>query len=284
MFQLNKIFIGLIITASCSTTFAKQRLAFQWSDINTRDVLRWDGDTAVVRQGSSTLELSCKIKINEQDVQRAIDSFGIPNQWTSISYHDENELLQKQRNLKDKASKNGIKMMQDGNRFIVDYSWVVSNSVQDVRDVARAIRSEARREGYRSTRELVGAFASFAQSLPYRIPPDSRINDDGEKILTAGAMMPLDTLTKQWGDCDSKSMLFAALVQSINLVDVCFITMNEHLFAAVKLAPNRDDHAIRYKGRNWVLIELTDAWPLGRIPADHLDGIDSGNYSVVELN
>ena len=176
MFQFNKIIIVLIITATCSESFAMQRLTFQWSDINTRDVMRWEGDTAVVRQGSSTIELECKVRINDQDVHRAIDSFGIPIQWTSISYHDEDELLKKQRDLKEKASKNGIRMLQDGNRFIVDYSWVVSNSVKDVREVARAIRSAARRNGYRSSRELVGAFASFAQSLTYRIPPDSRKN------------------------------------------------------------------------------------------------------------
>ena len=283
MLHHNYIIIGLLLAATSSSVDATERVSFQWNDINTRDVMRWEGDTAVVRQGSSMQELACRVRLQQQDVQHAIDSFGIPSQWTSISYHDEQELRQKQRELKTKASKNGIMMLEEGNQFVVDYSWVVKNSIQEVREVATAIRSTARRKGYRSNRELVGAFASFAQSLAYRIPPDHRINDEGEQILTAGAMMPLDTLSRQWGDCDSKSMLFASLVQSINLTEVCFITMDEHLFAAVKLTPNKDDHSIQYKGRSWVLVELTDAWPLGRIPKDHLNGIRTGRYKVVEL-
>ena len=150
--------------------------------------------------------------------------------------------------------------------------------------VARTIRSTARRKGYRSVREIVGAFASFAQSLEYRVPPDHRMNEKGERILTAGAMMPLDTLTKAWGDCDSKSLLFASLVKSINLVDVCFLVLEDHLFAGVRLTPTKEDHAIRYKGRDWILIELTDAWPVGRIPQEHLKSIAQDMYEVVDLN
>lgn len=174
-------------------------------------------------------------------------------------------------------------MLQDGNKFIVDYNWVVSHSVRDLVDVSRTIRTTARRKGYRSRRELVGVFASFAQSMEYRIPPDHRVNEEGEKILTAGAMMPLETLTNRWGDCDSKSLLFASLVRSIDLAKVCFIVMDKHLFAAIQIAPEQGDDSIRYKGKDWVLVELSEAWPLGRIPRDHINAITHGQYEVVEL-
>ena len=114
-------------------------------------------------------------------------------------------------------------------------------------------------------------------------PPDNRINDDGEEILTVGAMMPIETLSRQWGDCDSKSLLFASLVRSIDLVNVSFIVMDEHLFAAVQLSPTRDDHSIRHNRDDWVLVELTDAWPLGRVPEKHLRNINNNTYKVVDL-
>ena len=97
-------------------------------------------------------------------------------------------------------------------------------------------------------------------------------------------MMPIETLSKQWGDCDSKSMLFASLVQSINLVRVSFIVMDEHLFAAVQLSPEKNDHKIQHEGDDWILVELTDAWPLGKVPAKHLHNITSSNYKVVDLD
>ena len=280
----NTIFVGILLTASTASGLSIERYDFTWNDINTRDVVEWKGDTAVVRRGTSMQELSCRIKLDSQDIDRAIEQFGIPKEWTTISYSDDQDLAKKQQSLQSKASQHGIKMMDGGNKFVIDYAWVIEESTKDLRDVAKTIRSAARKKGYRSRRSIVGAFASFVQSLQYRIPPDKRVKDDGEEILTVGAMMPIETLSRQWGDCDSKSMLFASLVRSIDLVEVSFIVMDEHLFAAVQLSRTRDDHYINHNRDEWVLVELTDAWPLGRVPEKHLRNINSNNYTVVDLH
>lgn len=284
MYRINTMMIGLLLITSSASALSAERFDFSWNDINTRDVLHWKGDTAVVRQGSSMQKLSCRITLDSRDIDIAIDRFGIPRTWTSISYTSQKDLEEKRRNLHDKASLHGIKMMDTGNQFVIDYAWVINESTRELRDAAKIIRSTARRSGYRSKRELVGAFASFVQSLEYRIPPDNRINDEGEEILTVGAMMPLETLSKQWGDCDSKSLLFAALVRSIDLIDVTFIVMEDHLFAAVQLVPFKNDHKIRHKASEWVLVELTDAWPIGRVPEKHIGSIKDGDYTVVDLD
>ncbi len=283
MSQCKAIIIGLSLTAITSGAFAFGKKSFVWNDINTREVLRWEGDTAVVQQGSSMQELACSVTIDQSEVDVAVSSFGIPKTWTTFMYADEKDLARQQKELKVKAAKHGIKMLEEGNRFTIDYNWVINQNESTITEIAKRIRSTARRNGYRSKRELIGAFASFVQSLKYRVPRDHRINSKNEIILTAGAMMPLETLSMGWGDCDSKSMLFAALVQSIGLVDVCFIVMDEHLFAAVQLRHNQDDQFIKHKGKDWVLIELTDAWPIGRLPQDRLHGVIFGNYTTVNL-
>ena len=262
---------------------APEKHQFVWDDINTREVMRWEGDTAVIKQGTQMQELSCTLSLNDKDAIFAEESFGIPETWTTISYIDEQDLAKKQRALEHKAGLHGIKMQDGGNQFLVDYAWVITKSLIPLKQSAKTIRSTARRQGYRSTRELVGAFASFVQTLEYRIPSDFRINSEGEKILTAGAMMPLETLSKKWGDCDTKSLLFASLVRSIDLVDVCFIVIDDHLFAGVQLRAKQDDHSIRHRGRDWVLVELSDSWPLGRIPLNHHHGIVKGKYEIVDL-
>ena len=284
MSQIKAIIIGLSLAAIMSGAFALGKKTFVWSDINTREVIRWDGDSAVVRQGSSMQELTCNITIDQSKVTEAIESFGIPKTWTTFMYTDERDLAKQQKELKAKAANYGIKMLEESNRFTIDYNWVINQNKSSIEEIAKRIRSTARRRGYRSRRELVGAFASFVQSLKYRVPRDYRLNGKNEKILTAGAMMPLETLAIGWGDCDSKSMLFAALVQSIDLVDVCFIVMDEHLFAAVQLSPKAEDHSVRYKGEDWILIELTDAWPIGRVPEKHLHNIKNRRYTIVDLN
>jgi len=285
--MLHNLIISLwspILLTGIASSASIERIHFEWSDINTREVVEWDGDIAQVRQGASMQDLSCLANIDSGDIDFAIERFGIPKSWTSISYTDAEDLKKKQQDLKIRASKYGIKMLDKKNRYVVDYAWVVKESENDIRGVAKSIRSSARKEGYRSRRELIGAFSSLVQSLDYRIPADYRHNDEGEEILTVGAMMPLETLSKKWGDCDSKSLLFASLVKSINLAEVLFIAIDEHIFVAVDLPPTNEDHSISYNRNSWVLIEMTDAWPVGRVPVKHLEGVMNNRYTVVELH
>ena len=273
----------------CSLTLAahavsQERLTMQWQDINTREVVEWRGDTAILAQGSSMIELRCKILIDAKKVAQAIDMFGIPETWTKLKYRTEEELEEQQAQLKEKATSHGIKMTEEGDKFRVDYNWVVGKSMDDLYETANTIRSTARRKGYRSRRELIGAVASFVQELEYKLPPEHRINEEGEKILTAGATMPLETLANQRGDCDTKSLLFASLVRSIKLVDVIFVGVEDHLFAGIRINPSEGDHRIRYRGRGWVLIELSDSWPIGRVPQNHLDIIRQGKYRVFDID
>lgn len=281
---INTHILLFCLTASTAVAGSTTRYEFEWKDINTRDVVRWEGDTAMVRPNSSITELSCSIKIHSRDVDAAIDSFGIPKSWTSFTYTDEDDLQKKQSNLQKKASRRGIKMDEDMTRYVIDYQWVIDQSSRELRDAAKGIRSVARRKGYRSRRELVGAFASFVQALEYKLPPNNRIDDNGKEIITIGAIMPIEVLTNQWGDCDSKSMLFATLVRSIDLIDVVFIVKHEHVFAAVNVRPLPEDQTIRYKGDDWVLIELTDAWPIGRVPEEHIDSISQNKFEVIGLH
>jgi hypothetical protein len=281
--QLITLFFSTLALASTANGMV-HRQTMQWNDINTREVVRWDGDTAILAQGAAMTELQCKILIDPNKVARAIESFGIPETWTKISYRTEDELKQQRTDLRNKAKQHGIEMNLEGNLFSVDYNWVVKKSVSDLHEIANIIRSTARRKGYRSRREIIGAVASFVQELQYQLPPDHRINEDGEKILTAGATMPLETLSNQRGDCDTKSLLFAGLVRSISLVDVIFVAIEEHLFAGIRMNPSQNDHKIRHEGRDWVLVELSDSWPIGRVPQNHLSVIHSEKYRVIDID
>jgi hypothetical protein len=281
---INTYILLLCLTASSAFAGSTKRYEFEWKDINTREVVRWEGDTAIVNPRSSITELDCSIKINNRDIDAAIESFGIPKSWTTFTYTSEDDLQKKQVSLQKKAARRGIKMSDDMKSYVIDYQWVIDQSSRELRDAAKDIRSIARRKGYRSKRELVGAFASFVQSLEYRLPPNNRIDDNGKEIITIGAIMPIEVLTNQWGDCDSKSMLFATLVRSIDLTEVVFIVKHEHVFAAVDVIPEPEDQTIRYKGDDWVLIELTDAWPIGRVPEEHIECIDQKQFEIVGLH
>ncbi len=281
--RLIKYILPTLLLATTASAFL-QRQKIQWCDINTREVTRWEGDTAIIAHGSRMTELQCNIFLDPNKVARAIDSFGIPESWTQISYRTDDELKKQRTELRIKSKNHGIEMNLEGNLFSVDYNWVVKKSIDDLRDIANQIRSTARREGYRSRRNIIGAIASFVQEIKYQLPPEYRINDEGEKILTAGATMPLETLANKRGDCDTKSLLFAGLVRSISLVDVIFVAIEDHLFAGIRLDPLPDDHYIPHEGRDWVLIELSDSWPIGHIPSNHRNIIRSGKYRVIDID
>jgi hypothetical protein len=281
--RLIPFILPTIIIATSASAFL-QRQKMQWCDINTREVVRWEGDTAILAHGSSMEELQCNIFLDSNKVALAIESFGIPETWTKISYQTQDELQKQRKDLRKKARKHGIEMNLEGNLFSVDYNWVVKKSVGDLHDIANQIRSTARRKGYRSQRDIIGAFASFVQELQYQLPPEHRTNYDGEKILTAGATMPLETLANQRGDCDSKSLLFAGLVRSISLVDVIFVAIDDHLFAGIQLKRLPSDHFIKHEGSDWVLIELSDSWPIGHVPENHLRVIQSVEYDVIDID
>jgi len=281
--RLISFIISTLLLASSANAML-HRQSMQWKDINTREVIRWEGDTAILAHGSSMTELRCKILIDPNKVTRAIDSFGIPEAWTKITYRSEDELTSKRAQLRNKSHHHGIEMNEDGDLFSVDYNWVVEQSVGDLHIIANQIRSTARRNGYRTKRDIIGSIASFVQELQYQLPPAYRTNEEGEKILTAGATMPLETLANQMGDCDTKSLLFAGLVRSIKLVDVIFVAIEDHLFTGIRMNPSQEDHFIHHQGKDWILIELSDSWPIGHVPQNHLTVIRSGKYHVIDID
>ncbi len=79
--QLKAIIIGLTLATCTSNIFAMSRKTYVWNDINTREVIRWEGDTAIVQQGSAMKELVCKINLENSDVDFAVNAFGVTKKW-----------------------------------------------------------------------------------------------------------------------------------------------------------------------------------------------------------
>ena len=88
MQRFNTIFLSILCATTPLSAHSIERISFTWEDINTRDVLRWEGDTAVVRQGTSIQELQCKIALDTRDVDIAIEEFGVLRACTTLTYTD----------------------------------------------------------------------------------------------------------------------------------------------------------------------------------------------------
>ena len=75
--------------------------------------------------------------------------------------------------------------------------------------------------------------------MTYRIPKPARETPSGKTVNNLGIAVPLEVLYQKWGDCDSKSLLFASILANYSGQRVVFLIGNDHLFAGVRGTPRR---------------------------------------------
>jgi hypothetical protein len=235
-----------------------------WEDVNTVPVVRWDGDTRVVKPGARGRMLSARLRV---DVARALAmerAFGYDIDRAIIRYRDDAELAAKRTSLDGVLALHGVlrRRAGDGDVLSPDYEWMIAASLDDVRPLARAIVDDARRRGARDLREQFGALASFVQELRYGESPE--VGDGKHRF---GLSMPLWALATGTGDCDTRAVLLAALARSVGLCEVHLVrdADHAHMFAAAAIPVRKDDLIVRPEGRPLVLVETTDHWPVGRV-------------------
>jgi hypothetical protein len=88
----------------------------------------------------------------------------------------------------------------------------------------------------------------FTQSIPY-----DPLHDRSE---SAGFLPPVQVLAENRGDCDSKSVLFAALAHGLYPdLPIALALIPGHAYLALGLSPGRHDTRIDWSGRSWVVAE-----------------------------
>jgi hypothetical protein len=250
-----------------------ERLRWTWEDVNTVPVLRWDGDTRVVRPGARGRTLAVSAEIDSARAAAMERAFGYATDAAVIRYRQDAELAAKRASLDRTLTAHGVlrRRTADGDVLAPDHEWMIQASLDDVRPLAQAILREARRRGARGEREEFGAFASFVQCLKYGECPDP-----GDAKHRFGLSMPLWALATGIGDCDTRAVLLAALARSVGLPRVHLVrdADHAHMLAAAELPVLKGDRFVRdpASGRQLVLVETTDHWPVGRVASRTPEG------------
>jgi hypothetical protein len=173
----------------------------------------------------------------------------------------------------------GGRFLHEGGYLLPDYARLAAEARPTVRNLLSDVVALAAEQGANDARSIVGVVAGLMQDgIIYKIPPVYREGHPGDTRLTAGLLVPLETLTIQpsdsragwgWGDCDTKSLLFASLVTQLTDLDVILMMGRQHMFAGVSLPPHAGEDAVAFQGTPYVLIELTaPGWRLGHLPPD----------------
>jgi hypothetical protein len=171
-------------------------------------------------------------------------------------------------------------LFRNGRTIEPDHAAIVAAAAPHLAPLARSIVEQATAEGRGDRRSVAGILTGLVQDgLPYAIPADIRRSDAGGPVVTLGLMVPLEALTARpsearagwgWGDCDTKSLTFAAVAQNIEGLDVVLLSGRHHMFVGVSLPPQVGDRYVKLRGETYVLVELTAPWPLGQVPPENV--------------
>jgi hypothetical protein len=130
------------------------------------------------------------------------------------------------------------------------------------------------------TRIYVNLLLSWIQSIPYNELED-RMTSNG-----AGFLPPLAVINKNQGDCDSKSVLMAALVRSLlPEVKLVMIYLPQHALLGISLPTRTSEQTFNFAGSDYLLMEPTGPalMPLGTIAPSSNNDLSSGLVSFEQI-
>lgn len=248
----------------------------RWEDV-TLAMRDWSGDAALVDPTVVLPEMTLTSNIDRARLHDLLGCFGIPDRWIFAG-----AIL---RGYHSRLPARGFNAVRRGGEVEIwpDYPWIVRESTSDLGHVTAELQALTRQGGARTHRERLRIFASFVQSMTYRIPPPYRTLPDGERVYTAGILVPTEVLYHKWGDCDSKSLLFTSMLANLPGQSVIFLTGYDHLFVGVRAVPRTGDTFIKIQGVPHVLVELTSPWPIGRIPSEYAAHVRRGAMEIIPV-
>ena len=126
-------------------------------------------------------------------------------------------------------------------------------------------------------REYINLMLAWIQSIPYSTLTD-RVTTNG-----SGFLPPISLLNQNKGDCDSKTVLAAAIIRAfLPAVQMRIIFLNNHALLGVSLNVGNNDQSIMIDGIPFVLMEPTGPakMKLGEIGDDSFRAINQGEYTT----
>lgn len=151
----------------------------------------------------------------------------------------------------------GIRLV--GHTLYPDYATLAAKASRPLADCFRALDRAASGD---SDRRRLGLFLAFLQEIPYVVPPDRWHGRE-----TLGVYVPTEVVVGHHGDCDSKSVTFAALWRNFD-TPIILVSLPRHMLVGVAVPPGPGEHFVQVGNRYFVLCEVAGPGKLhpGREP------------------
>lgn len=134
-----------------------------------------------------------------------------------------------------------------GHTLYPDYAALATQASHPLADCFRALDRAASGD---SERRRLGLFLAFLQEIPYEVPPERW---HGRQTL--GIFVPTEVVVGHHGDCDSKSVTFAALWRNFD-TPVILVSLPRHMLVGVAVPPGPGEHFVQVGNRYFVLCEV----------------------------
>ena len=180
--------------------------------------------------------------------------------------------LEKERNknMEDYLEERGLRY-SDG-KISVNYGEMVQFNRKRLRPVVLKIRELNRKTGLNI---FLTTLLSYIQKITYGIPD---MEEGGRFVL--GFWPPLKVLANNFGDCDSKSVVFASSWVNVFRYPLLLIKIPNHMFIGLAV-PTHQESGVRINGLRYTLCEVTgpDMFPPGLISSYSQMYIQSGRFT-----
>ena len=166
-----------------------------------------------------------------------------------------------------------------------DMPELVRRNEKAVKDIAVQLSGITRQRGY-TDRETLATLLLFVQgAIEYKAVP---VSEKG--IITGGIYPAAMTLTEGKGDCDTKSLLTAAMIAAEWNISVIGISTREgkngHYFLGVETEKKQSDETLVFQDREYVLMDPAGPGllPIGKISAGSRAALKDGRYTAELLH
>ncbi len=154
-----------------------------------------------------------------------IKKFGISNSILKSSKKMDHDII----NERNRIIEDGMFIAQDGFPKELNKKVLVSYYREIVNPIANYIIEYLEKNNIDNRLNRIEMAMKFVQDIPYAIP------EEDKRAFKLGYITPPEVLIEGYGDCDSKTILFACVMSYlINYEDIIFVSTPGHIFSAIK--------------------------------------------------
>ncbi len=205
-----------------------------------------------------------EFRLDFEQVRTAVGQHGVPESFLQLRYPAD-QADEYKRRWRQVLRARGLDV-QDS--LHADWKLMAEADSTALMPVVEALRAAAPSKS--GPRAWAGLVAAFVQSIPYHVPKSLEI---APGFYFGECLPPLETLARGWGDCDTKSVLFAALLRCSGGPSAVLVLVPSHMFAGAGVVARSGDCAVSLSNQNYSLVEVTSPFPLGKV-GDEYEGLD----------